>query len=1319
MTAAPVTWDGFTDLRGDPAANFELLWRSAVYRNYAKYGKFTAHVQQAGVEFHLEIDQPGCPLGAVGQVFGWQTKWFGRLAPGTALSGTRKKQIVKSIDTTREHWPNITDWVLVTKHPLTAGDQTWFTGMDVGMKLHQVSHPELADLLAGDALTLREAYFGSLILTPERLMAEHERSTATVKDRWIREVHQASDTEHLLRRMLAQPDAWADLNDIDADIRRFSRDVAAAVAGLDPVAAAEVTAVLGAATEVRTVLADIHDTFKSGDVAHLLGAGALPTVLMPLADPPVLRNLKGRAHPAAPGLANLISFTREAAALIALVGDCVSTPLVIVSGNAGFGKTQLAASLSAPTSQNGSDQLPAGVFMEGRFLARRHTLDDFARQTRINGNPLDSFDKVLAALDAAAQRAGVRLPLVIDGLNEAEEPKEWLPLLRQLLTLVPAYPNVLVVCTVRAAFIPDCIPPEVPESFELSGFTRDLDHAIDLYFNRYKIEKGDAEPPLELLSHPLTLRIFCEVANPDRQEWVRAESLPASLTGMFDAYLDQVATRVAQLHGHLHQMDVLDGIVALGAELWTAKSRVVSQGRAKELLGDTSRRWQETLLFALEGEGFLIRYPNGPGYDVGIVHDLLAGHVVARSLIAGHAGGVHGVMNEDGVVARFATAGTAHPLAFDIFRGLAGGMPRIAAGQLWKIVPPQLRRAALLEATSLEAAHIDSATVEQLAAAVDELRGRRDLFDHLLPVRSVVGHPLNATFLDTVLKDRSVADRDLRWTEWLRSRAGSLHTDADALSARWQEESKRTEADKLRARWLMWTLTSTDRTLRDTATAALHWYGFHDPRGLFELTADAAMINDAYILERMLAASAGVTMTRQVHDADFEPILGDFLGALVGLFTGSDASAPTSHALTRHYTSQLFAFASRYYPAVLPAGVALPLSFTPAPAVEMLPLGDPRRDEVKHTIRMDFGNYTLGRLFEDRRNYDDKHPGHQEATAHVLGVVYALGYRDELFRNAEGSIDDTTRIRRRGKVDRYGKKYGWIGFHKHSALMAGRGNVPEWLEVDIDPSFPQPPPPLSLQLPTWARQTPSDDKNWLRNGVVNVPDELVTVAEIDGMAGPWVLAHAFLESQDVVTGRRTFGLFNTVLVDQGDLPRLLDYLNTVVHPGRDLIDIPASYYTFAGEIPWSAGFAAAGPGCSPRSVYCDRLRLPDRDLEFEVVSHNYAWEPHHSPMNDTEGYTPGKLVSQASDLRGVAHGFDQVEPDGTAASRTFSAPAGFVGHLLYQRLDLLTSYAAGRAIVTFGWGERQTQIAWPERLDDTFQKLYQAGRNVWRRYWVH
>lgn len=1319
MTAGtPLTWDGFGDLPGDPKVNFELLWRSAVHRNYARYGRFTARVQQPGVEFHLEIDQPGCSLGAVGRVFGWQTKWWGNLAPGRALSQERKGQVLDSIRKTRKHWPNITDWVLVTKHPLTAGDQTWFTGLSVGMKLHQASLTELADLLTGDALPLRQAYFGSLILTPERLAAEHAHAAAAIQNRWIPEVHQATDAERDLRRMLVQPDAWEDLADVGADIERFAKDVAAAVPQLDATTAAALTALLDAAEEIRVVVDDIHTTFTSENAARMLRAGARVIPAMPQANPAVLRRLKALAHPSAPALVNLISFTREAVELIELVGRFVDVPLVVVTGRAGFGKTQLAATLSAPTPQASSDYLPAGVLMHGRLLASRHTLDDFARQTRIAGTPVGSFDDLLAAVDAAASRAGARLPISIDGLNESEVPRDWLPLLRQLLTLLEYYPNVLVACTVREAFVDDCIPSEVTSFHDLSGFDEDLDEAIDKYFTHYKIAAGDAQLPLERLAHPLTLRIFCDVANPQRKEWVNAESLPASLTGMFNEYLTRLASRVAELNPHLHDKDVIDGVLGLGAELWTAGVRVVSDGRAKDILGDTGRRWQETLLSALEAEGFLIRYPKGPGTEVGIVYDLLAGHVIARSLIASHGAGLAAVLNDPDTVERFTTPAKAHPLATDIFEGLAGGLPRADAGQLWQMVADPLRLPALLATTSLEAVHLDSATVKALTAAADILRGRQDLFDHLLSVRAVPGHPLNAAFVESLLRDRSVAERDLRWTEWLRSRFTRVRADVAALTKRWQEQPNRTDADRLRARWLMWTLTSTDRSLRDAATAALYWFGCRDTRGLFALTAESASVNDAYVPERMLAVAYGVTMSRQVHDPEFEPVLADFLSVLLDLFTGPSASAPTSHALTRYYTSSMFAFAESFYPAARPFGVTLPLLFAPAPAVEPLPLGDPRRNEVDFTIRMDFGNYTIGGLFSDRRNYDDKHQGHVEAIAHVLGVVHALGFRKDLFADVEHSIDDSSRWTGRGKVDRYGKKYGWIGFHTHAALLADQGTPPEDLEVDIDPSFPQTPPSLPLSLATWARPTPVDEKNWLRSGKVTVPAELIQPAQLDGVDGPWLLTHAFLESRDVTTGRRTFGLFNTVLVDQADLGRLLAHLTSVVHPGRDLIDIPAAYYTFAGEIPWNDRFAAPEPGHTPQSVYLDSLRLPDGDLDFEVICHNFAWESHHSPINNTTGYTPGKLVSAAADLRGVPHGFDQVGPDGRVAARTFSAPAGFEGSLLYQRADVVSAYAAGRAIVTFGWGERQAQMAWPDRVAPTLQKLYQAGRNVWREHWI-
>ncbi len=114
----------------------------------------------------------------------------------------------------------------------------------------------------------------------------------------------------------------------------------------------------------------------------------------------------------------------------------------------------------------------------------------------------------------------------------------------------------------------------------------------------------------------------------------------------------------------------------------------------------------------------------------------------------------------------------------------------------------------------------------------------------------------------------AVADRDLRWTEWLRRTHDDVLRDLAHLEQRWRARQVRA-GDRLRARWVMWTLTSTVRWLRDQATRALYWFGRVDPQGLFELTIDSLAVNDAYVGERMLATAYGVVMSHQNSDADF------------------------------------------------------------------------------------------------------------------------------------------------------------------------------------------------------------------------------------------------------------------------------------------------------------------------------------------------------------------------------------------------------------------------------------------------------------------
>ena len=396
-----------------------------------------------------------------------------------------------------------------------------------------------------------------------------------------------------------------------------------------------------------------------------------------------------------------------------------------------------------------------------------------------------------------------------------------------------------------------------------------------------------------------------------------------------------------------------------------------------------------------------------------------------------------------------------HPLGDDVVYSLVGQIPRrFYSKQLWQLVDEPLRSRVLRTAARLEAAYLDAATVDALLDLVRE--GDAELLEQLWEVRGSVNHPLNAEALDQVLRPMAVADRDLCWTEWLRRNQDEVLSDLEHLTKRWRQGGTHT-GDQLRARWVMWTLTSTVRQLRDQATLALYWFGRVDSANLFDLTVDSFSVNDAYVSERMLAASYGVVMSQQQTAAAFAPTLQIFLAGLESALVGPSATAPTLHYLSRMYAKGIVAFAEKFCPATRSSALQGDWSFAAPKPVSPIPKGDPRADELKHTLQMDFENYTLGRLFDDRANYDMNHQGHQDAVAFVLGVTWELGWRADTFEALDRRIaEDAYRGRgHRPLAERYGKKYSWIGFFNYAGLLEDSGRFPRegrpFTDVDIDP----------------------------------------------------------------------------------------------------------------------------------------------------------------------------------------------------------------------------------------------------------------------------
>jgi hypothetical protein len=1299
----PLDWERFRALRGDPQQNFELLCRGAIRRTFGSKGEFRSTANQPGVEFHLRLTASTGELGDPPRWWGWQCRWYD-LSGGRRIGSTRQGKILDAIRKTEKWLPDMTDWALFTRRALTPTDQTWFFGIATKMKLHlRTGEDDLPDLLEGDAAGLREAYFGELVLSPAQLTRLRAEGVEAVKRRYNPDVHVKVEAEKVLEQVLGRPGSWPVLSARAAKLRKKASQLRTDQRHLAPDHPARdaIGRLLKDATTVEATLREIVNDLevrgpeRAADLAETTPPGAV----QPREAENVMADLRVARQPAALGMHMLEAELRRARRLLEGFAERLRPPIVAVVGGPGQGKSNLAIGLT-----DEADGAPAGIYLQGRNLSRKGSLEDLLAP--LVSRPGGTFKQLLEALDAAGAREGRRIPLVIDGLNEAEDPARFKPLLSSLKIAAAEFPNVLVLLTLRESAFEYAMPDEAPPWLDLPGFEEELEEAIERYFTYYKIERGDGRLPLRLLRQPLLLWMYCEVANPhppEKRQPVPLSALPSSPVGLFNAFRNESVKRIATELLGCAITDVEAGLDRVSLALWERNAREIPFEELRNMI-DREPDWNRSIARALEDEGVLMREPASTWerQPSGILFDALAGFLIADAIVREvGAGRINAWLTGKKTLAKLdPTPGQGHPLGADILTALAGVLPLRIHRHLWPSLTGERREQALVDAADLDRGQVDTDTAHAIADVLRDgsVAAFRQIMARLADVRSDPMHRLNADFVEHVLRGMPVVDRDLRWTEWLRARNdpgwrrgdGAAQREVQEQSRRWRERDDRDEPDRLHAVWLAWTLTSTDRRLRDHATEALYRYGRGAPDGLFDMTLSALEINDAYVPERLLAASYGVVMANQRPSTErFTAAYEAYLRRLGEALRGGGALHPTSHWLMRRYAQGARDMAVALYPDVAEAtGAQWERPFAAVKAPRRYTERSARGQQVGRTLYMDFENYTVGGLYDDRDNYESDHADYQAGLAQVRGRIWQLGWRQASFEELDRQLAEAQwrggRSDSPDRVDRYGKKYGWIAYYE----LAGRLDDAAALSaetsehiVDIDASFPDTPSSLPTAVPRWARRTPAKLSTWLRHGIVSVPDELLVPADLDGDSGPWVAVHVSLRDYDRVAGRRVWGRIDALLVTR----RVAAGIEGAV-AGRAgwsesrWPDAPSDHYTMAGEIPWSPQFAASERRWNDQPYHFE-IRLPPLGgFDAELATHRYAWESHHSTLNQEGGLlVPSRDISDALGLRRAPNGLDFVDGEGHRAARVFLAPGDFEsGTALYIRRDLLEAYARSR-----------------------------------------
>jgi hypothetical protein len=919
-----LAWDRFEELPGAAERNFEVFVRALVRRRWGAYGQLRDRLNQPGIEFHLQLHSPtGDELGDPPRWWGWQCKYY-RLPQSGALGTTRRTEIADAVQKAREDVPGLTDFVLCLPRLPRAADFTWYdeelqAQAPEGLRLHRWGPDDLEAQVEAGATVLRASFFGELVLTPDALRTCHAQSAEPIKGRWVPDVHVVTHVERRLAQALLREEGAELVAGQAAVLARLAEDLRDGHDEIDEEDKARVEQLAGETASLAEAMLGLVDAFaaRRPDATTELLAQLRPPAMRMAEAAATCRRLQRLRSPAATAAATLVADVRRALEAVAAVRGMSAFPVLAVIGDAGSGKSHLGAQITAPT-----DDRPAGVFVRGVQLARNATLDDLAK--RVPGLGVDSFADLLEACDAAGARAGVRLPIVIDGLNESHRPEDWPDLVAEILPTLGRYPNVRVILTYRGALTEAMRRPELGE-IELELDEVEIRRAVARYFEHYKIDPGEARRPFGLFSEMLYLRIYCEATNPEREEWVGAEALPQSLVDVFERYVEQVCKRLSNRQNHppLPPGFVRGKLAAFAMQLWDGDVRELPWDEAKLLFDGNAEEWEHSLLRALEEEGVLVG-DDQAGLTQRVsapLFDRFGGYLIASALVRKTA---PDEVVEDLASAEFwqrLTGPGRHPYAEDIRVSLVGLLPRHNMVQLWRLAPDEARESTLLATLSLESRYLDEDTLDALVVAVPKARASYRVghpFDALWRLRNVVGHKLNAHFLDRVLRSLSLTERDLTWTEWVRRQREALARSVEQHRHRWEADDRRDDGDALAGLAVAWLQTSTSLPLRDAATRGLQRLGYGRQDPLFDLAAKLLDIDDLYVVERVVGAAYGAAMTRQMPEpgGPFESAFGIWLKLLADVYLEPDPRRPTTHALLRSYVSGCFELAAALAPRV-------------------------------------------------------------------------------------------------------------------------------------------------------------------------------------------------------------------------------------------------------------------------------------------------------------------------------------------------------------------------------------------------------------------
>ncbi|MGW3353645.1 hypothetical protein ACWDA3_61155, partial [Nonomuraea rubra] len=615
----------------------------------------------------------------------------------------------------------------------------------------------------------------------------------------------------------------------------------------------------------------------------------------------------------------------------------------LLLGGPGQGKTHLLLDAVRRVIDAGGVAVP--VF--GEQLTGDDPLSEIARVLGLGDLPHEMF---LQALDAAGAVSGTRFLLVVDALNDCDEPRRWKIQLPAMLSRLAAYDHVAVVFSCRTTMNDVVLPADLdhlglPVTHH-PGFGGREAQGLEQYLK--DIPQALPRTPLlqSSFSNPLFVKLYADML----RQWAASSDVgPVVLSGshhrseVFGAFLDSRAAAICdQLGLDPVARPVHQAVRALAERMAETGYEVLSREEARQIVdafAPHATAWPRTMLGQLISRGVLATdryYRRGEDPDAGVAfpYQAFSDDLVVRAAFDHHRPELTTLAEGTPLPEGSALRGWLQGASPNLREAATVIMPELVGVELidalWPADSPtdhatdreedtrnsdRLQRHGLFRALAATLPLRAGSTVtDRTQALLEEAEVAfglsRVVWDAMIAVSTESGHPLNAGYLHTALLSLTATQRDttwgiyahdayfrvgplhrlLRWAEQLPTPQRLLPGQAMAQPAlRPRRAGTRAaptdrvdelpgEVAELAATVLVWTLTSSNRFLRDRATKALIQLLLGFPGVLSRLLGrylrdQVEQVDDLYLFARLLLVAEGVMLrTGHAQSAALAPV---------------------------------------------------------------------------------------------------------------------------------------------------------------------------------------------------------------------------------------------------------------------------------------------------------------------------------------------------------------------------------------------------------------------------------------------------------------